>query len=173
MWEHSGNFEVIHQNQNMSSIIGVYACKLDSKGRASLPVGLKRQLLALGEGGFIIKRSIFSQCLELHSQAEWRKVSDQVGELNRFVKKNADFVRLFHAGVKLIDMDAAGRILIPKDLLRHANLTEGIVFSATTMGIEIWNEADYEKELNRDDLDIAALAEDVMGNQGEAHDDLP
>ena len=41
------------------------------------------------------------------------------------------------------------------------------------MGIEIWNEADYEKELNRDDVDIAALAEDVMGNQGEAHDDLP
>lgn len=155
---------------DVNHIIGVYVCKLDAKGRATVPAGLKRQLMAVSDGGFVIKRSIFSRCLELHTQQEWDKVSAQVGKLNRFVKKNADFVRMFHAGVKLVDMDAAGRILIPKDLLTYAGLEGNIVFSATTHGMEIWNQEDYERELNRDDLDFGALAEEVMGSQGNQDD---
>ena len=46
----------------------------------------------------------------------------QINKLNRFVKKNNDFIRSYLAGLKLVELDSAGRILIPKDLLNLRNL---------------------------------------------------
>ena len=86
------------------------------------------------------------------------------------MKKNAEFIRIFHAGVKQVEMDAAGRLLISKDLIAFARLEGTVVFSATPFGLEIWNQADYENAVNPADLDFAALAEEVMGDQSEQHD---
>ena len=163
-----GIFEGI--NPAMAPLIGVYECKMDAKGRVTVPAGFKKQLAELGVGGFILKRSVFSPCLELHSQAEWAKVTASISKLNRFVKKNAEFIRIFHAGVKQVEMDAAGRLLISKDLIAFARLEGTVVFSATPFGLEIWNQADYENAVNPADLDFAALAEEVMGDQSEQHD---
>jgi len=154
----------------MAPLIGVYECKIDAKGRVSVPAGIKKQLAELGEGGFILKRSVFSPCLELHTQAEWSTVTASISKLNRFVKKNAEFIRIFHAGVKQVEMDAAGRLLISKDLIAFARLEGTVVFSATPFGLEIWNQADYEKAVNPEGLDFATLAEEVMGDQSEHHD---
>ncbi|CAI8353022.1 MAG: Transcriptional regulator MraZ [Owenweeksia sp. TMED14] len=149
----------------MTQLLGVYECKMDSKGRVSVPSGLKKQLITIGTEGFILKRSVFSNCLELHTQNEWITLSDSVKKLNRFVKKNNEFIRIFHAGIKQVEMDSAGRILISKDLISFANLNNSIVFSATSFGLEIWNQADYEKAVNFKDHDFAKLTEEVMGNQ--------
>tara|TARA_B100000780_G_C21118253_1_gene452676 strand:+ start:1317 stop:1751 length:435 start_codon:yes stop_codon:yes gene_type:complete len=138
---------------------------MDSKGRVSVPSGLRKQLITIGTEGFILKRSVFSNCLELHTQNEWITLSDSVKKLNRFVKKNNEFIRIFHAGIKQVEMDSAGRILISKDLISFANLNNSIVFSATSFGLEIWNQADYEKAVNFKDHDFAKLTEEVMGNQ--------
>ena len=48
----------------------------------------------------------------------------------RFNKKNNDFIRRFNAGVKTIEMDASGRLLIPKDLINHAKINKHIVISS-------------------------------------------
>ena len=48
----------------------------------------------------------------------------KVNALNRFNKKNNDFIRRFNAGVKTIEMDASGRLLIPKDLINHAKINK-------------------------------------------------
>ncbi len=154
----------------MAPFIGVYECKIDAKGRVTVPAGIKKQLAELGPGGFILKRSVFSPCLELHSQAEWAKVTATISQLNRFVKKNAEFIRIFHAGIKHVEMDAAGRLLIAKDLIAFAQLEGTVVFSATPFGLEIWNQSAYEVAVNPSGLDFAALAEEVMGDQSEQHD---
>lgn len=145
------------------NLIGVHECKMDAKGRALLPSALKKQLLSALEGGFVLKRSVFSPCLELYPMQEWNRVMARVNKLNRFVKKNNDFVRMFMAGVKLIDMDANGRIQIPKDLVSYAGVSSSLVLSATGSVIEIWDKAAYESAVNPEELDFGQLAEDVMG----------
>ena len=108
---------------------------MDAKGRVSVPASLKKQLLSLGSHGFILKRSVFSKCLELHTQEEWASVTNKIKKLNRFIKKNNEFIRMFHAGVKQVEMDSSGRILISKDLINFSNLESNIVFSATPFGL--------------------------------------
>jgi MraZ protein len=101
----------------LNSLIGTYECKVDVKGRLLLPAPLKKQLAASLQDGFVLKRSVFQPCLELYPMAEWNLMMQKVNKLNRFVKKNNDFIRRFQAGVKVVEIDALGRLLVPKDLV--------------------------------------------------------
>ncbi|KGO92063.1 division/cell wall cluster transcriptional repressor MraZ [Flavobacterium subsaxonicum] len=148
----------------MNTIIGTYECKADSKGRLMLPAPLKKQLHEGLEEGFVLKRSVFQPCLELYPMAEWNKMMEKINKLNRFVKKNNDFIRRFTAGVKVIEMDSAGRLLIPKDLVVFADIKSDIVLSSAVNIVEIWDKDKYEYSINESADDFADLAEEVMGN---------
>ena len=100
----------------MIKLIGTYECKIDVKGRLMFPVNLKKQLGKHLNESFIVKRSVFQNCLELHPYSEWKLTMEKLNKLNRFVKKNNDFIRRYNAGVRIIDLDNNGRLLIPKDL---------------------------------------------------------
>jgi MraZ protein len=143
-------------------IVGTYECKLDPKGRVKLPVALKKQLQ--GVGVFVVKRSVFQPCLEVYTQEEWSLLMQKVNKLNRFKKKNNDFIRRFTAGVKVVEIDATDRMLIPKDLLGIASLDKDVVLSSAINLIEIWDKSRYEQAIDDAAVDFAELAEEVMGN---------
>ena len=138
----------------MTNLIGTYECKIDAKGRLMLPAVLKKQLSSIIGEGFVLKRSVFSSCLEIHPMSEWNVLMSEVNKLNRFVKKNNDFIRLFTAGVKMLETDSNSRLQIPKDL----------VISCSVNMIEVWDKDQYEQVLKDATSDFADLAEEVMGN---------
>ncbi|HAT70657.1 MULTISPECIES: division/cell wall cluster transcriptional repressor MraZ [Croceibacter] len=151
----------------MVNLIGTYECKADSKGRLMVPAALKKQLLPLLQDGFVIKRSVFEPCLELYPMEEWNAMMAKVNKLNRFRKKNNDFIRRFTAGVKTVEVDANGRLLIPKDLLGFAGITKEIVLNSAINIVEIWDKDKYETAIEDATGDFADLAEEVMGQDEE------
>lgn len=148
----------------MNSITGTYECKVDEKMRMLLPMALRKQLAASLQDGFVLKRSVFQPCLELYPMQEWNAMMQKMNKLNRFVKKNDDFIRRFSAGVKVIEIDNLGRILVPKDLTVFAKISKEVVLSSAINIIEIWDKELYEKAIDDSVIDFADLAEDVMGN---------
>jgi len=146
------------------NLIGTYECKVDAKGRLMISSAFKKQLSPILQEGFVLKRAVFQPCLELYPMQEWNEVMDKVNSLNRFVKKNNDFIRRFTAGVRFIELDASGRLLIPKDLCQFAGIQKRIVLSSAINIIEIWDKDNYEKAIDDAASDFASLAEDVMGN---------
>lgn len=149
------------------NLIGVHELKADEKARILLPSALKKQLLPYLEEGFVLKRSVFQRCLELYPMREWNLIMDKLSKLNRFVKKNNDFIRMYTAGVRAVEIDSNGRLLIPKDLVNFAGIQGDIVLNAMGSWIEIWNKESYESVVNNPDIDFAALAEEVMGDLNE------
>ena len=147
----------------MNTLTGTYECKADIKGRLMLPVALKKQLAVSMGNGFVLKRAVFQPCIELYPAQEWEALMHKVNKLNRFKKKNNDFIRRFTAGVKVVDLDASGRLLIPKDLLGFAKIEKEIVVSSAVSIVEIWDKTQYEKAIDDAASDFAALAEEVMG----------
>ncbi|NNL15885.1 MAG: division/cell wall cluster transcriptional repressor MraZ [Flavobacteriaceae bacterium] len=150
----------------MNSLNGTYECKVDAKGRLMLPAGLKKQLSPVIQNGFVLKRSVFHKCLELYPMDEWEIEMKKMGKLNRYKKKNNDFIRRFTAGTKLIEIDNAGRLLIPKDLFAFAGISKNIMVSTAINIVEIWDKENYEKAINEAPQDIAELTEEVMGQDG-------
>jgi len=148
----------------LNSLIGTYECKVDAKGRLMLPAALKKQLSPVLENGFVIKRAVFQPCLELYPMQEWEVLMQKINKLNRFKKKNNDFIRRFTAGVKMVEVDANGRLLIPKDLVGFAQISKETVLSSAVNIIEIWDKTKYEAAIDEATLDFADLAEEVMGN---------
>lgn len=149
---------------HLTAIVGTYECKVDAKGRVLLPAPLKKQLASSLQNGFVLKRSVFQPCLELYPMEEWDLMMQKINKLNRFVKKNNDFIRRFTAGVKVVEIDALGRLLVPKDLVTFASIAKDVVFSSAVNIVEIWDKDLYEKSIDGQDIDFADLAEDVMGN---------
>ena len=152
-------------SDRMINIIGTYECKADAKGRVMLPTALKKQLRHVIKDGFVIKRSVFNTCLEIHPMSEWNVVMDQVNKLNRFLKKNNDFIRSYMSGLKIVEPDSSGRVLIPKDLFLFANIDKEIVLSSSVNMIEVWDKKRYEEAVSDTLKSFGDLAEEVMGNQ--------
>jgi|TARA_B100001059_G_C17620656_1_gene469334 MraZ protein len=147
----------------LNTLIGTYECKVDAKGRLMLPVSFKKQLASVVNNGFVLKRAVFQPCLELYPTNQWELLMQRINKLNRFKKKNNDFIRRFTAGVKSVDLDGSGRLLISKDLVGFAGISKDIVVTSAINIIEIWDKDKYEKAINDAAGDFADLAEDVMG----------
>ena len=147
----------------MTHLIGTYECKVDAKGRLMLPSALKKQLQTVLGNGLVLKRSLFQNCIEMHPMNEWEKMMERVNSINRFKKKNNDFIRKFMAGVKMVEVDANARILIPKELIHFAGIKKEIVLTSNVNMVEIWDKESYENALDQVD-DFAELAEEVMGD---------
>ncbi len=132
-----------------------------------IPVTLKNQMAPVINKGFVIKRSVFQPCLELYPMEEWNLLMQKMNRKNRFKKKNNDFIRRFSAGVKPVEIDATGRLLIPKNLIAIAGITKEVVLSSAINIIEIWDKDNYEKVLDDTAENFAELAEEVMGEDGD------
>ena len=132
-----------------------------------LPAALKKQLSPVLQNGFVLKRAVFQSCLELYPMAEWEVLMQKMNKLNRFKKKNNDFIRRFTAGVKIVEVDANGRLLIPKDLIGFAEISKNIVVSSAINIVEIWDKDKYEQAIDDAALDFSDLAEEVMGQDDE------
>ena len=148
------------------SYIGEYICKLDAKGRLTVPSGLKKQLDNEGREGFVLNRG-FEGCLGLYPAKDWHKVAEKLNDLNLFAIKNRAFVRKFQNGATKLDMDGNGRILLPKDLQVFAGIAKEVVLFAYADRIEIWDKAKYELVMNEEIGDFATLAEEVMSDSKE------
>lgn len=147
----------------MGSLFGVYECNADAKGRVMLPVAFKKQLTKELKSGFVMKRSIFSKSIELYPMATWNEMVKDVNKLNKFVKKNVEFIRMFNYGVMPVDLDSSGRVLISKDMMKFAGITKNVMMAAAGDRIEIWDTKSYEKFINDSTVNFEKLAEDVMG----------
>jgi len=90
---------------------------------------------------------------------------ESINSLNRFIKKNNDFIRMYTAGVRIIELDSSGRILIPKDLVNAYFKKNELVITSAINLIEIWDSNSYEEAINNPEINFAELSEEVMGNK--------
>lgn len=148
---------------NLKSLNESYECKVDAKFRLPLPTALRKQWAEILEAGFVLKRSVFQNCIEIHPMHEWEKIEARLSKLNQFVKKNQDFVRVYKMGLKSVEVDANGRIQIPKDLVAFAGISKEVVLAPSIGTLEIWDKSRYEEVVQIDEFDFAAMTEEVMG----------
>lgn len=145
----------------MQKLLGEYDCKIDDKGRMRLPSGLINQLGDREHYTFVINRG-FEKCLMLYTEEVWDQITNEINQLNLYVKKNRDFVRYFYRGANKVVMDSADRVLLTKRLLEYAGIEKDIILLAFNNRIEIWSAAQYDQMLEDEPDDFSDLAESVM-----------
>ncbi len=150
----------------MAGFLGEYEATIDAKGRFLLPAGFKKQIQEHTNNQFVINRG-FEKCLSLYPLQEWQPLFDKISRLNDFDPKVREFRRYFLNGATILELDTAGRLLIPKNLSEHAGLQKDIVLAAATNKIEIWDKTKYQQFFESFSPEaFSELARQVMTGEG-------
>ena len=145
----------------MTGFHGEYQSTIDAKGRFHLPGSLKKQLVE-GENRFIVSRG-FEKCLTLYPLKSWQSILDRISQLNDFDPNVRQFRRQFLGGATEVELDAAGRILLPPTLREFALPGKEIVLAAALDRFEIWDASKYKQLFEDFSADaFSNLAQEVM-----------
>ena len=150
----------------MTGFLGEYEATLDPKGRFLLPAGIKKQLPEDEGSHFVINRG-FEKCLTIYPMSSWTPLFERISKLNDFDPRVREFRRFFLNGAISTDLDSAGRMLIPRNLMEHASLEKDIVLVSAVNKIEIWSKSTYQQLFDTLSPDaFSELAAQVMAPPG-------
>ena len=146
----------------MTGFIGEFESTLDPKNRFLLPAGLKKQLQEGENTRFVINRG-FEKCLSLYTKQDWDIQTEKLRLLNDFDSTSRQFRRFFLNGATEVELDSAGRLLLPPSLKEYAELSKDIVLASAMDKIEIWSSDNYKKFFDSySPDDFSTLAQQVM-----------
>lgn len=150
----------------MTGFLGEFEATLDPKGRFLLPAGIKKQLQEGENTQFVINRG-FEKCLTLYPMSSWTPIFQKISQLNDFDPKVREFRRYFLNGAIALDLDSAGRLLLPRNLMEHAGLEKDIVLVSAVNKMEIWDKGQYQKFFDTYSPEaFSSLAASVMAQGG-------
>lgn len=151
----------------MIGFLGEYEVTLDSKGRFLLPAGLRKQLPEADSNAFVINRG-FEKCLTMYPLQSWEPIFSNISKLNDFDPKVREFRRWFLNGAIQMELDSAGRLLVPKNLMEHAGLEKDVVLVSAVNKIEIWDKTKYQQFFDSFSPEaFSSLAAEVMQGKSE------
>ena len=133
-------------------LIGEYEHTLDKKKRISLPRSFRA---ALGKR-IVVTRGL-DNCLFVYSRDAWDTVAKKLQSLSFVQAETRGFSRFMFSGAAELDVDGAGRILIPDHQMDYAGLKKKAVFAGVSDRVEIWDANRWYSYKSRIDKDTEKL----------------
>ena len=124
---------------------GVTQLALDAKGRLAIPAKHRDTLAPAGDGRLVLTADP-SRCLLLYPLAAWEPIQARLMEFSSFNEKIRGIQRLLVGHADDVEIDAAGRILVPPALRRYASLDKHVVLVGQGRKFELWDEAQWQVE---------------------------
>ncbi len=129
----------------MAAFIGTHSCKVDSKGRISIPASFRRFLGAEGGETFVVTRGI-DRCLSLYAPDGWREFQEKMNSLPPG-KRKRQVIRFFSRNSKTLLLDKQGRVGIPRDFMSDYGMDKEVLLVGALDYIEVWNPKEFETHL--------------------------
>ncbi|MEZ4799034.1 MAG: division/cell wall cluster transcriptional repressor MraZ [Flavobacteriales bacterium] len=154
----------------MLNLLGEHIVKVDNKGRMLFPSKLRKQLEEVIHHGLVLNRDIYSKCLVLYPKPEWDRIQEDFSKLNRYNRNHLEFQRRFLNGATVLELDNAGRLSLPANMLDYADIdlkkNNELVIVGALEKMEIWSAANHKQMVEDNQNDFAALAEQVQRDLG-------
>ena len=130
----------------MERFIGNIDAKVDVKGRVFVPALFRKTLQTAGETHLVLRKDVYQDCLILYPASVWNnELSELRGKLNKWDEEQQQVFRQFSLEAEIVEIDANGRILIPKKYMQLAKIATDVRFVGLDYTIEIWNKEILEK----------------------------
>jgi MraZ protein len=142
----------------MSLFTGEYECKMDAKGRLTLPSKVKSKLPEVSGNQLILSLGL-EPCLVMYPLVEYRKIYSRIASMNEFNEEFRRLQRNFFRRIAEVELDGAGRLLIPKSMSKYASLEKELILVGMGNRIELWNADVYEEFIISDNVEFSKLAQ--------------
>ncbi len=128
--------------------LGNIEAKVDSKGRVFIPSVFRKRLQSADESFLALRKDIFQDCLVLYPGTVWEaEIQALRSRLNKWNSEQQQVFRQFVLDAERLDMDANGRVLIPKRYMQMVGIEGDIRFLGVDNAIEIWAKERLEQPL--------------------------
>ena len=125
---------------------GVTQLSLDAKGRLAIPARYRSELTSTCSGHLIVTVDP-SKCLLIYPQPAWEPIEQKLNNLSSFDSKTRNLQRLLVGNASDVEMDAAGRILLPPPLRLFAGLSKDVVLVGQGTKFELWDEVQWNLQI--------------------------
>lgn len=145
-------------------LTGTFRRAVDEKQRVSIPKRLRTVLELAGKNAALYLAPGTDGSLALYTERAFAALGERLAEASPTGKEVREFGRLFYAMAKRVEMDAQGRIRIPLELFRLAELSQEVMMVGVRDKIEIWDTARWEQYLGDKQPRYDEIAEKAFGN---------
>jgi MraZ protein len=137
---------------------GTFEHTLDAKNRLTVPSKLRT---AFAEGAFLVREA--DACISLYPSATYSALTESaLSALNPLSAQAKQLKRYFHSNALAVELDAAGRVMLPARLLQHAGIGRDVVVTGAGDCLELWDRSTWEAY----DQDLMARAPDLTASLG-------
>jgi len=129
---------------------GVVGINLDAKGRLAIPTKYRDALIP-GPHNKLVLTSHPHRCLLLYPSEAWGPIRAQIMTFSSFDPKLSLWKRLLVGFAEEMELDNAGRMLIPASQRQFAGLEKRIMLVGQGSHFELWSESSWEKQISQFD----------------------
>ena len=134
---------------------GTFEHSLDAKKRLTVP---SRFRAALAEKVFVVKGA--DPCLSLYPEPAYNELTQAaLAGLNPFSPQARELKRLLYGNAADVELDSAGRIMLPAGHLAHAGIDRDVIVAGAGESLELWDRAAwqaYEADLSERAAELTA-----------------
>ena len=124
---------------------GSSTLNLDSKGRLAVPTR-HRDFLQSYCGGRLVITADPSKCLLIYPLPDWEPIEKKLNSLSSFNPQTRSLQRLLVGNASDVELDSAGRILVPTSLRQFAGLEKSVVLAGQGNKFEVWDEEKWHQQ---------------------------
>lgn len=124
---------------------GSTALSLDSKGRLAIPTRYREVFQARAAGKLVITADS-DDCLLIYAAPDWEPIQKRIMDLPNVNSRVRKLQRMLVGRAWDVEMDAAGRILIPATLRKVARLEKDVVLVGQGGKFELWDVVRWDEQ---------------------------
>ncbi len=128
-------------------LIGEYSHTIDDKGRTSMPSKFRKEM-----GAKVIIAPGVDNCLFVFTVKGWKEFAERLSRSDSsssvLQADNRNFNRLIIGRAVEVEVDAAGRMLVPEHLRLHAGLSSKVTIIGIVNRVEMWDTGSWESYRN-------------------------
>lgn len=147
-------------------LTGCYVRAIDEKLRVAIPKRLRDAMEPGIERGLYVAPGTDGS-LALYTEEVFASLADRLAEVSPQGQNVRAFRRLYYAQAERVDVDGQGRIRIPPELAKLAELAKEAVLLGVHDHLELWDKSHWEAYLTEKSPQYDEIAEQAWRRQGD------
>lgn len=137
----------------MANFLGSHALSMDTKGRLAIPARVREDLDASSGGRIVLTAHTEERCVLVYPEPQWQELLPKIEALPNFNKMARRAQRLLIGFATPLELDGAGRILVPPTLREYAGLEKKLLLIGQGKKLELWSEERWMRWLDEAETD--------------------
>lgn len=152
----------------MDLFVANYTCRLDSKGRVSIPAPFRAVLARDGFAGLYCYPSLDRPAIDAGGHGLLAEINGLIGRYAPYSAEREELLVALYGRSETLKFDGEGRIALSEMLKDHAAISDAATFVGLGQRFQIWEPERFRAQLDKATNAVRALTGTLGMQRGDA-----